>query len=107
MKDTEDFGIFTCQLVGFCISTLELFEKDRERPRKTCTSTGVKGTYTLFSHPFASPRIGDALSRLDSLRSGIVITGGGRMESELSDVQESEVSEVSEEPAEKLFAEGL
>ena len=78
------------------------FWQHPERPRKTCTSTGVKGTY-IYATPF-SPRIGDALSRLDSLRSGIVITGGGRMESELSSVQESEVSE---EPAEKLFAEGL
>jgi len=54
--------------------------------------------------PECKKQIGDALSRLDSLRSLVVNGTGGRMESELSDVAESEKSE---EPAEKLFAEGL
>ena len=53
-------------------------------------------------------RINEALERLDSMRSGALASMAsatlGRMESELSGVAESEASE---EPAEKLNAEGF
>lgn len=107
--------IFGFSPASFCISALELFDNQKVS-RKTSTKVQWNLVISVFffhfppisRNLFGIFRINEALERLDSMRSGALASMAsatlGRMESELSGVAESEASE---EPAEKLNAEGF